>query len=87
MPASRAIGCRAETPGTGIRIHSSKGLQYQVGIIAGAGFLPWPPGTESGCAKLMYVAMTRATHELLITSSRNSAFSERLRGICGAKAA
>jgi len=39
-------------------IHSSKGLQYQVGIIAGAGFLPWPPGTESECAKLMYVAMT-----------------------------
>lgn len=63
-------------------IHSSKGLQYQVGIIAGAGFLPYPPGAESECAKLMYVAMTRATHELLITSSKHSSFSARLRGIC-----
>jgi len=63
-------------------LHSSKGLQYQVGIIAGAGFLPYPAGAESQCAKLMYVAMTRATHELLITSSKNSSFSARLRTIC-----
>jgi len=63
-------------------IHSSKGLQYRIGIIAGAGFLPYPPGSEPECAKLMYVAMTRATHELLITSSKRSVFSDRLRTIC-----
>src|SRR5690606_5794827 len=30
---------------------------------------------------LQYVAMTRATHELVMTSSRWSRFSERLRGV------
>lgn len=63
-------------------IQSSKGLQYPIGVIAGAGFLPYPPGSDTECVKLMYVAMTRATHELLITSSRRSAFSDRLRTIC-----
>jgi len=37
--------------------------------------------------KLMYVAMTRATHELLITRSKRSSFSERLRTICKSLAA
>jgi len=31
---------------------------------------------------LQYVAMTRATHELVMTSSRWSRFSEQLRGLC-----
>lgn len=68
-------------------IHSSKGLQYRIGIIAGAGFLPYPPSSGPECAKLMYVAMTRATHELLITTSKHSSFSERLRTICQPMAA
>ncbi len=65
--------------------HSSKGLQYEVGIIAGAGFLPYRSETDD--AKLMYVAMTRATHELLITSSKRSVFTDRLRAICQPTAA
>jgi superfamily I DNA/RNA helicase len=35
----------------------------------------------------MYVAMTRATHELLISTSKRSSFSERLRTICESRAA
>jgi superfamily I DNA/RNA helicase len=66
-------------------IHSSKGLQYQVGIIAGAGCLPWRSPAED--ARLMYVAMTRATHELLITGSKRTVFTERLREICEVQAA
>ena len=61
-------------------IHSSKGLQYQVGIIAGAGCLPYRSPAED--ARLMYVAMTRATHELLITGSKRTMFTDRLKEIC-----
>jgi len=35
----------------------------------------------------MYVAMTRATHELLITGSRRTVFTERLREVCEVEAA
>ena len=30
----------------------------------------------------MYVAMTRATHELIITTSKSSVFSDRLKELC-----
>ena len=65
--------------------HSSKGLQYRVAIIGGVGFWPFPTAHQSEAeqARLLYVAMTRATHELVLTSSRGSRFSERLRGLCG----
>lgn len=66
-------------------IHSSKGLQYQVGIIAGAGCLPYR--SQDDDARLMYVAMTRATHELLITGSKRSVFTDRLKQICEVQAA
>ncbi|MDQ2641738.1 MAG: ATP-binding domain-containing protein, partial [Pseudomonadota bacterium] len=64
--------------------HSSKGLQYRVVVIGGVGFWPYATAhqTESDQARLLYVAMTRATHELVLTSSRGSRFSERLRGLC-----
>ena len=64
---------------------SSKGLQYKVGVVAGAGYWPWK--SESEEARLMYVAMTRAVEELLITSSKYSVFSERLRVLCEPMAA
>jgi hypothetical protein len=60
--------------------HSSKGLQYWIAVIAGVGF--WPFKSEVDEARLLYVAMTRATHELLFTTSKPSAFSERLKRLC-----
>ena len=64
---------------------SSKGLQYKVGVVAGAGYWPW--NNESDEARLMYVAMTRAVDELVITSSKKSVFSERLKALCEPMAA
>lgn len=64
---------------------SSKGLQYKVGVVAGAGYWPW--NNESDEARLMYVAMTRAVDDLVITSSKKSVFSERLRALCEPMAA
>jgi hypothetical protein len=66
-------------------MHSSKGLRYRVGIIAGAGCLPYLSKDDD--ARLMYVAMTRATHELLITGSKRSEFTDRLKEICRTQAA
>lgn len=66
-------------------IHSSKGLQYPVCIIAGAGCLPYQSRDDD--ARLMYVAMTRATHELVITGSKRTVFTDRLREICEVRAA
>ena len=49
---------------------SSKGLQYRVGVVAGTGHWPWRDETEE--ARLLYVAITRATDELVITSSKEA---------------
>jgi hypothetical protein len=65
--------------------HSSKGLQYRVVIVAGAGFLPYR--SEHDDAKVMYVALTRATHELIVTTSKTSTFSQRLKALCDPLAA
>jgi hypothetical protein len=60
--------------------HSSKGLQFRLVVIAGLGF--WPYHSEPDEARLLYVAMTRATHELVMTSCKPSVFSERVRELC-----
>ena len=66
-------------------MQSSKGLQYRVVIVAGAGFLPYR--SEHDDAKVMYVALTRATHELIVTTSKTSTFSQRLKALCDPLAA
>jgi hypothetical protein len=60
--------------------HSSKGLQYRVVVVAGVGYLPYK--SEHDDAKVMYVALTRATHELIVTTSKTSTFSQRLKSLC-----
>jgi len=66
-------------------VQSSKGLQYRIVIVAGAGFLPYK--SEDDDAKVMYVALTRATHELIVTTSKTSTFSQRLKALCAPLAA
>lgn len=65
--------------------HSSKGLQFRVVIIGGLGF--WPYHAAADEARLLYVGMTRATHELVMTSCKPSTFSERIRKLCERAAA
>jgi hypothetical protein len=59
-----------------MHLKSSKGLEFPIVAIAGVGYLPYQNEAEE--ARLLYVGMTRATEHLLMTSSRNSAFVERL---------
>lgn len=49
--------------------HSSKGLEYPIVVIPGADLLPAPDKATEEDARLLYVAMTRATDQLLVTGT------------------
>ena len=62
-----------------ITMHSSKGLEFPIVAIPGVGLMP-----DDNCAaeeevRLLYVAMTRATSRLMMTSHRDSPFTQKLR--------
>lgn len=59
-------------------MHSSKGLEFPVGAIPGVGFRPCREQDPKEEARLLYVAMTRAMDELLITWHQESAFVAKL---------
>jgi hypothetical protein len=62
-----------------ITMHSSKGLEFPLVIIPYLGELPKPGEDESHEARLLYVAMTRATERLLLIHHEDSVFSKRIR--------
>lgn len=49
--------------------HSSKGLEYPIVVIPGTGLLPKPDEVSEEDARLLYVAMTRATSQLIVTGA------------------
>ncbi|MGQ4809241.1 ATP-dependent DNA helicase Rep [Candidatus Entotheonellaceae bacterium PAL068K] len=55
-------------------MHSSKGLEFPVVAVSGVGYIPGPGTDPVAEAKLLYVAMTRSTEKLLITSHRETEF-------------
>ncbi|MDZ8069009.1 MAG: 3'-5' exonuclease [Nostoc sp. DedQUE08] len=68
-----------------ITMHSSKGLEFPVVLIPGIGFMPdqYGHGTPEEEARLLYVAMTRAIEQLILTSDRPSEFTSRLETVLG----
>ncbi len=62
-----------------VSMHSSKGLEFPLVIIPGLGQLPRPGDDEHAEARLLYVAMTRATERLLLLHHGDSLFSKRIR--------
>ncbi|MEH2408400.1 3'-5' exonuclease [Nostoc sp.] len=79
-----------------ITMHSSKGLEFPVVLIPGIGYMPdqYGHGTPEEKARLLYVAMTRAIEQLILTSvgaarrrHRSSAFTSRLETVLGKMAA
>ncbi len=62
-----------------ITMHSSKGLEFPLVIIPGLGALPKEGQSEADEARLLYVAMTRATEHLLLIHHADSVFSKRIR--------
>ncbi|MCC5640798.1 NERD domain-containing protein [Nostoc sp. CHAB 5844] len=59
-------------------MHSSKGLEFPVVLIPGVGYMPHQYNTPAEEARLLYVAMTRAINQLVLTSDRSSQFTSRL---------
>ena len=62
-----------------VSMHSSKGLEFSVVIIPGIGQMPRPKDDETAEARLLYVAMTRATERLVLVHYEDSVFSKRIR--------
>jgi len=62
-----------------ITMHSSKGLEFPLVIIPYLGQMPKAGEDESYEARLLYVAMTRATERLLLIHHEDSVFSKRIR--------
>ena len=61
-----------------LTMHSSKGLEYCCVVIPDIGCMPYARATEIDEGRVLYVAMTRATNELLLTHHSDSSFTERL---------
>jgi superfamily I DNA/RNA helicase len=59
-------------------MHVSKGLEFPIVALPGIGQLPKQGEDEQAEAQLFYVASTRATTQLILTSSADSTFSSRL---------
>ncbi len=61
-----------------VTMHSSKGLEFPVVFIPGVGYLPNEHQATEDVARLLYVAMTRAIDQLVMTCDRPSGFVRRL---------
>jgi UvrD-like helicase C-terminal domain/Nuclease-related domain/AAA domain len=59
-------------------MHASKGLEFPVVALCGAGQMPEPGQDEAEEARLFYVAATRATQRLIIPLSGDGRFAARL---------
>jgi superfamily I DNA/RNA helicase len=62
-----------------VTMHSSKGLEFPRVIIPDLGAMPRAGEDENEEARLLYVAMTRATEQLLLLHHTESAFTRRIR--------
>jgi superfamily I DNA/RNA helicase len=61
-----------------VTMHSSKGLEFPTVATCGVGSLGADEERVEDDAKLLYVAMTRATQNLLVTCSKESPFTVKL---------
>ncbi|MBD1854836.1 MULTISPECIES: 3'-5' exonuclease [Leptolyngbya] len=61
-----------------VTMHSSKGLEFPVVFVPGVGFMPTKDRSPEEEARLLYVAMTRAIDELVMTCDRESEFVQRV---------
>lgn len=61
-----------------LSLHSSKGLEFETVILAEINRIQYVAEELSDQVRLMYVGMTRAKSQLLITSSESTLFTERM---------
>jgi UvrD-like helicase C-terminal domain/Nuclease-related domain/AAA domain len=60
-----------------LSLHSSKGLEFETVILAGIDRIHYVAKDLADQVRLMYVGMTRAKSQLLITSSESTLFTDR----------
>ncbi|WP_038140163.1 3'-5' exonuclease [Thiothrix lacustris] len=61
-------------------MHSSKGLEFPLVVVAGLGFMPEEGQDIQAEAKLLYVAITRSTEKLLLTYHQETVFTRLMQG-------
>ena len=62
-----------------MKMHSSKGLEFPIVAVSGIGNMPADREDPVSAAKLLYVAMTRSTEKLLLTSHKETEFLSQLK--------
>jgi hypothetical protein len=62
-----------------LTLHSAKGLEFSLCCIAGLQVLPMHGETVDDALRLLYVGMTRATHELVLSAQGSSAIVDQVR--------
>jgi hypothetical protein len=63
-----------------LSMHTAKGLEFPCVGVGGLGAVGRHGEETEDCVRLVYVAVTRATHEVMLTYSQDSAVVERLAG-------
>lgn len=63
-----------------LTMHASKGLEFHCVAIPDLGAMPSDKAPEADEARVLYVAMTRATEALLVTAHTESVFTNKLMG-------
>ncbi|WP_088287330.1 DEAD/DEAH box helicase [Ideonella sp. A 288] len=66
-----------------LTMHSAKGLEFRLVLVAGLQALPMKGEALEDAARLLYVAMTRATHELVLSAHGRSAIVDRVQASLG----
>ena len=61
-----------------ITMHSAKGLEFPLVFIAGLDSMPWKDEPLEEEVRLLYVGMTRSTHELVLSTAGNSPIVQRV---------
>jgi superfamily I DNA/RNA helicase len=62
-----------------LTMHSAKGLEFPLVFVAGLQALPMRDESLEDAARLLYVAMTRATHELVLAAHGSSPIVARVK--------
>jgi hypothetical protein len=65
-----------------LTLHASKVLEFSTVAIPGLGEMPYSSHDANEQARVLYVGMTRAMSELVMTAHKDSAFAVKLRGAC-----
>ena len=83
IPVSKGLTKHDKDSVNVLTLHGSKGLEFPFVAIPGLGQLPLAKHDANEQARVLYVGMTRAMNELVMTADRDSEFAVRVREACG----